>query len=195
MRHGHGAKKDEIDIDAERFFRAIDRAILDYCSKASGLPLVLAALPEHHNLFRKVSHNPALVKQGIKINPASQTTDQLRKLAWKVWEPQYHKKLRDMASEYDHMVSRNSGSDDLNEISKVAVSGRVKTLLVEENKIIAGKIVDPSGTVQKDDLHKPDVDDLLDDLAEKVIKIGGDVYIIQVEFMPTDKGIAAIYRY
>jgi hypothetical protein len=28
MRHGHGSKKDEIHIDSERFFRAVDRAVL-----------------------------------------------------------------------------------------------------------------------------------------------------------------------
>ena len=52
MRHGHGGKKDEVDTDAERFFRAIDRAVLEHHSRPSGLPLILAALPEHHHLFR-----------------------------------------------------------------------------------------------------------------------------------------------
>jgi hypothetical protein len=43
MHHGHGGKKDEADIDAERFFRAIDRAVLEHHSRPSGLPLMLAA--------------------------------------------------------------------------------------------------------------------------------------------------------
>src|SRR5665811_242811 len=32
MHHGHGGKKDEVDIDAERFFRAVDRGILEHLS-------------------------------------------------------------------------------------------------------------------------------------------------------------------
>jgi hypothetical protein len=60
MRHGHGSKKDEVDIDAERFFRSVDRAILEHHSRPSGLPLILAALPEYHTLFRQVSQNPFL---------------------------------------------------------------------------------------------------------------------------------------
>jgi Bacterial archaeo-eukaryotic release factor family 6 len=52
MRHGHGSKKDEVDVDSERFFRAVDRAVLEHHSKPSGLPLILAALPEYHTLFR-----------------------------------------------------------------------------------------------------------------------------------------------
>lgn len=35
MHHGHGAKKDEVDLDAERFFRAVDRAVLEHHSKSS----------------------------------------------------------------------------------------------------------------------------------------------------------------
>ncbi len=45
MHHGHGQKKGEVEIDNERFFRAIDRAILEYHSRPTGLPLMLAALP------------------------------------------------------------------------------------------------------------------------------------------------------
>jgi hypothetical protein len=69
MHHGHGARKDEIDSDAERFFRAVDRAILEHHSRPSGLPLLLAALPEHHHLFRQVSHNPFLMAEAIDIHP------------------------------------------------------------------------------------------------------------------------------
>lgn len=195
MRHGHGSKKDEIDVDAERFFRAVDRAILNQCSKPSGLPLILAALPEHHNLFQKVSHNPFLIKEGIKINPESQSTDQLRKLAWQVWRPQYLENLKELASQYQQMKGHNSGTDDLGEIAKSGAAGRVKTLLVEENKVIPGKIIDDHGEIRKDDLHKPDVDDLLDDLGELVLKMGGEVWIMPQEFMPTKTGAAAIYRY
>jgi len=43
MRHGQGGKKDEVDIDADRFFRVIDRAVLEHYSQPSGLPLMLAS--------------------------------------------------------------------------------------------------------------------------------------------------------
>ena len=42
VHHGSRSKKDEIDSDTERFFRAVDRAILEHHSKPSGLPLILA---------------------------------------------------------------------------------------------------------------------------------------------------------
>lgn len=75
MRHGQGGKKDEVDKDAERFFRAVDRAESENHSKPSGLPLILAALPEHHHLFRQVSHNARLLPSGIDANPDALDAD------------------------------------------------------------------------------------------------------------------------
>jgi hypothetical protein len=40
MHHGQGGKKDEVDIDADRFFRTIDRAVLESHSQPTGLPLM-----------------------------------------------------------------------------------------------------------------------------------------------------------
>jgi hypothetical protein len=50
MHHGQGGKSDEADIDAEKFFRFVAKTINDNYSSTSGLPLILAALPEHQNL-------------------------------------------------------------------------------------------------------------------------------------------------
>lgn len=55
MRYGHGGTSDEADSDAERFFRAVDRAIVEHPSRPTKLPLMLASLPEYYVLCRKVS--------------------------------------------------------------------------------------------------------------------------------------------
>ena len=113
MHHGHGGKKDEVDIDAERFFRAVDRAVLEHHSRPSGLPLILAALPEHHHLFHRVSHNPFLMAEGLTINPDALPIDELRERAWQVVEPQYQARLATLADEFAVAKSKGLGSDDL----------------------------------------------------------------------------------
>jgi hypothetical protein len=100
MRHGHGGKQDKVEIDAERFFRAIDRAVLEHHSRPSGLPLILAALPEHHHLFHRVCHNPFLMAEGLTINPDALPIDEFRELAWQVVEPQYQARLATLADEF-----------------------------------------------------------------------------------------------
>jgi hypothetical protein len=43
MHHGHGSKKDEDDIDLERYFRVLDRALNKHLAGSPALPLILAA--------------------------------------------------------------------------------------------------------------------------------------------------------
>ena len=93
---GSGQKPDEVDADRDRFFRAVDRALLANHSRPSGLPLLLAALTEHHAAFRAVSRNPFLVQRGIEIDPAAVDLEELRRLAWECIEPEYLAQCRPM---------------------------------------------------------------------------------------------------
>ena len=99
IRYGQGSKKDEVDIDMVRFFRAIDRTILEHHSRPSGLPLLLVALPEHHASFRAVSHNPFLMDEGIQKAPVALDIDELRVQAWQHIEPLYLARLALLAFE------------------------------------------------------------------------------------------------
>ena len=140
MRHADGGRLDEAQIDAERFFRAVDRAVLEHHSRPTGLPLILAALPEHHHLFHQVSHNPLLMAEGITINPDALPIDELRQRAWQVVEPQYQARLDTLAHEFAVAKSQGLGSDNLVQVAESAAAGRVATLLIESDRLIGGRI-------------------------------------------------------
>jgi hypothetical protein len=195
MRHGHGGRKDQADIDVERFFRAIDRAVLEHHSRPSGLPLMLAALPQHHGVFHQISHNPFLMAEGLNINPDALPIDELRERAWQVVEPQYQTRLARLADEFEQARSNGLGSSDLAQVAQAAAAGRVATLLIEADRQIAGRLDGATGRVELGNLSHPQVDDLLDDLADLVGKMGGQVLVISSERMPTQTGLAATYRY
>ena len=195
MHHGHGSKKEERDIDTERFFRAIDRAVMEHYSQPSDLPLILAALPEHHHLFQQVSKNPFLVRDGIQFYPDSLSIEELQVLAWQVFEPQHLKQLISVVEEFNQARSNGTGSDDLIQIAQAAISGRISTLLIEADRLIPGHLDNTTGQIEFADLNNPQVDDLLDDLGEMVSNNGGQVLVIPTEQMPTNTGLAAIYRY
>jgi hypothetical protein len=195
MRHGHGSKKDELDIDTERFFRAVDRAILEHHSRPSSLPLILAALPEHHSPFRRVSQNPFLLADGIEADPAALAIDTLRERAWRVVEPRYLARLAGLADEFGAAKFKGLGSEDPSLVAEAAVGGRVATLLIEADRHLPGRIDYASGRIEPDDLAHPEVDDVLDDLGELVLQKGGQMLVVPAERMPTQTGIAAIYRF
>ena len=91
--------------------------------------------------------------------------------------------------------SRHSGSGDLYEVAKAAVSTQVATLLVEADRVIPGVIDRETGAIGSVNPTNSHVDDMLDDLAELVMAKGGEVVIVPAARMPTTSGLAAIYRY
>lgn len=161
MRHGHGGRNEEVEIDAERFFRIIDRAVLEHHSRPSGLPLILAALPEHHGLFHQVSRNPFLTAEGMKVNPESAPAEELRACAWQVIEPQYQARLSALGEEFEQARPKGLGSDDLAQVAEAAAAGRVATLLIEADRQIPGRLDSATGRIKFDDLSHPRVDDLM----------------------------------
>lgn len=193
--HGHGGKKEEVDIDRDRFFRSIDRAILEHHSRPSGLPLMLATLTEYHAPFHAVSHNPFLMDDGIQGNPDALSLDQLRAEAWRIVEPRYLQRLAKFVDDFQIARSRQLGSDDLAQVAQAATAGRVATLLVEDGRQIPGKLDPATAQLEFDDLADPQVDDLLDDLAETVLRMKGDVVVVPMERMPSGTGVAASYRF
>jgi hypothetical protein len=196
MHHGHGGKKEEEGKDTERFFRLIANVIYENYSKPTGWPLILAALPEHHNLFQKLNNNPMLLPKGIPMNPTSVSMDKLITMAWKTMEPEYLQKLDNLADRFEQAKANGKGSDDYKEVAVAAVEGRVDTLLSEADRMIAVRITNlVTGNTQKKDLDNPKVDDLLDDMGELVTKMGGRVLILPSERMPSQTGLAAIFRY
>lgn len=194
-RHGMNVRRELTDKETRQFFRAVDEAIAKTYSKPSGMPLVLAALPEHHSMFREVSDNPALMAQAIDADPASLTVDDLRTRAWDIVLPAYLERLDGLIEQFGTSQANDRGSADLTEIGKAAAAGRIATLLVDADRVVPGRFDPETGHIAFARLEDPDVDDLLDDLGEHTLRSGGEVVIVPPERMPSDTGIAAIYRF
>ena len=194
--HGHGGRKEENEKDTEKFFRVVANTIYEQFTKPTGWPLILAALTEHHSLFQKVNKNPLLITKGITINPSSVSPDILANMAWEIMEPEYNLKLDSLVARFEQARANGKGSDEYKEVAVAAVGGRIDTLIVEADRIIPVRITNlVTGNTQKKDLTNPKVDDLLDDMGELVMKMGGQVMVLPTGKMPSETGLAAIFRY
>jgi hypothetical protein len=195
MVHSSGGKKDEVDLDAERYFRALDRALLEHHSRPSGLPLILAALPEHHHRFRQVSHNPLLLPDGLETNPEALDMAALSQRAWAVVQPQHQARQQAWGEAFQAARASGRGSDDLNAVAQAAAEGRVASLLIEDERQVTGRLDTSTGRVSLAERSDPAVDDLLDDIGELVERMGGEARVIAAQHMPTNTGVAATFRH
>jgi len=195
MHHGHGGRAEEVEKDDERYFREVDRAITEFHSRHSVLPLILATLPEHREMFHRVSHNTHLLETGIDVSPSSVSLEELRKRAWDVVEPFYTQRLKDQLEHFGSARAKGLGGESLESVAAAVATGRVATLLIDGDRLIPGHVDSETGRVIFADLARPDVDDVLDDLASLARRRGGKVIIVPGGQLPVETGIAAIYRY
>ncbi|WP_027994755.1 hypothetical protein [Simplicispira psychrophila] len=194
-RHGTDVQQAASAHATKQFFRAVDQAVMQHYGPSGGMGLILAALPEHHHLFRSISKNPQLRKEALDVHPDAMPLEALRECAWQLVQADYLERLAGLITAYGAAAAKAQGSDALGDIAKAAVAGRVATLLIEADRLIPGHLQTTTGKVTARRLDDPQVDDLLDDLGELVLKAGGDVVVVPVQRMPTSTGAAAIYRF
>ncbi|MBN9518070.1 hypothetical protein J0H58_06060 [bacterium] len=185
---GTDAKREE-----ERFFRAVDRAVWERVSRPSGLPLVLVALPEQQTAFRALSHNPQLLAAGVERGPGQVTGRELLTGTWACVEPGYLARLEKMVDDFYVALDRGQAADDVREVAHAAHAGRVASLMVEADRTAPGRLDPGTGAVRSAaDLEAGDV---LDDLAELVLRRKGEVVVVPRDRMPTATGAAAVFRF
>ncbi len=131
VQHGQGSRKDEQDVDTERFFRVIDKAVSEHHSQQSRLPLLLASLPEYHGIFHEISHNPWLLSESIPVHPDGVSLEELRRRAWEVLEPRYLERTAELREQFGNARARSEATHDLAGAARAAVSGRIATLLID----------------------------------------------------------------
>ncbi len=192
---GQGSRKDEIEVDTERYFRHIDRFILENFSKEMRLPLILVALDEHQGKFRNISKNKFLLNERVNKDPEALPKEDIKAVTWAEMEPLYLKKTQDLIDRYNLQLSKYLGSDDIAEIGRAALEGRIDTLMIESGKVDPGRVNRETGELERGDLQNPELDDILDDIGEMALAAKAEVVVLPKDRMPTKTGIAAIFRY
>ena len=195
MFHGHGGRKDEIDKDTEKYFRYVDKFILDNFSNPMKIPLILVALDEHHGVFNNITNNPYLMDSGIRQDYTALDLGQMRESAWRIIEAFYLEKTKKVISRYNIERAKFKASDDLGQVSRGVVENRVDTILLEADRRITGTINKETGELKRQVKSGSEFDNVLDELAKMVFENKGQVIILPKERMPSTTGAAAIYRY
>lgn len=193
--HGFEDKSAEVDKDTEKFFTHVDKVITENYSKPLGIPLILFALPEHQGEFKKISRNPYLGEDGIKHSHKAYDIGKIHEKAREIADPLYNDKINRRINSFEKAKADSQGSEDIKRVGKAAFENRVETVLIESDRIIPGKMKRETGEIIEYDEDIKGYDDILDDIAETVIKNGGEVMVLPNEKMPTKTGIAAIFRY
>lgn len=196
---GGGGKQEEIDIDRERYFRAIDKSILEHHSRP-GLHLILAALPRNQAAYRAISHNPQLLEEGIALDPALLDAAALRKHASEIITRRHNAWLDTVLERYGAAQGKSLACDNVAEIGEAVFAGRVSVLLVESERTLPGTVDPERGVVQLEAVDgdaRPESSraDVLDQLIPRAVQNGAEVVMVPPGLLPGDTGAAAVFRF
>jgi hypothetical protein len=190
--YGQGGRKEEVDLDTEKFFRYVDKTIFEEFSKKKTIPIILTSVSKNQTIFRKISNNPHLSADGIVLSPESLSDEQLREHVREVLQPEKRRRLKTLVERGAKALADQRASDHVDEIASAAISGQVESLLIDyEKRYLASIDWNTLKIVKKSGEHDTD---LFDEIAKVVLKNRGKVYIIDSAMMPTTTGICAIYR-
>ncbi len=193
--HGHGGGKEPPPEDLLRYFRSVDEALWSELREQKE-PLVLAAPKSYHTPYRSVSRYPHLLREGLQGNYERSRPDELHQLAWPLVVERIEARISKVLEAYGSRVSSRRATDELFEVARCAVQGRVYDLLIADGMHLWGRLDRSTGELE---LHERQMDahddDVLDDLAEAVILRGGDVFALEPGRMPSRSPVAAILRW
>ncbi len=194
---GGSGSKEEHKAWIREYFSQVDDAVIDYLRGKQG-PVVLAGVDFLHPLYRSITNLPNLATRGIDGNIQHLNHAEVHERAWPIIENEIAQQFNDVLAMWERAYGLGNAEMDVATIAHLVLEGRVHLLMIDAGRNIWGKIDWNSAaiTLLNDDELADDLEavDLLDDLAERVIALGGQVRVVDSHDMPSTTGAAAILR-
>lgn len=180
--HGVNTKDEEVEIDWVNYYQAVDN-FLKELDNPDQLPLYLFALPENQTQFKKIAKNPYYSdKAAISGSPAQANINEIKQEAQKLSD-----QLGEVeAQTYQKLINRKF-VDQLVDIVPAAKEGKVSHLFIATSNLVDGFGEDPD--VEYDRRQ------VLNEIADNVIKNGGQAFVLDQKDAPDEKSLLAILRY
>jgi hypothetical protein len=203
---GTGSKQDDIDADTEIFLRHVDTVLGEQVSGRVDRPVVLVATARLAAEFQRLSRNPHLLADHAAKDPHLMSTAELAAAVQPILAAARDRRIARLVAVYEQARDRDQAAGDLADIARAAVAGRVATLLIEADRFEPGQFDRATGAVETDGEQLTDLSrrgdapairtpDLFGALAESVLEHRGEIVALARNAMPTESGVAAIYRW
>jgi hypothetical protein len=194
--HGHQDSDSEEKKELVEFFRAVDKGLMEYLREDPRITLLVCSLDFYFPIYKEVNTYKSLFPEHISANPAEVDLAEIHQKARELLQPHFDKTKQEKLAKFEGLYGTGKTSNDLEEIVNASFDGKVDTLFLEKNADMFG-IYNPSTRKIKveESHHSPNVS-LTNLIAMRVLKDGGNVYLLDREAMPAKFSIAyALYRY
>ncbi len=194
MYHGQGAGKDDKKDEIKKFFRAVDKGLMNILNDRNA-PLVLACVDHYYPVYREVTNYNHLFDEFIGGNPDEEDPILLHEKAWMILENHFRQERETRTERYRDSSSGGKTSADPEKVIPAAVDGRIDTLFLQRDTDHYG-YYDPKKRVIIEDKERNSRVSLYNLAAMNTLKNGGQVYLSSPDEMPVaGTEINALFRY
>ncbi len=196
MFHGHGSGGDD-QLEKDRllqYFQIVNKGLHPYLREGNA-PLVLAGVEYLFPIYREANTYPHLVDGVVAGNPDEESESAIHEKAWKLVAEKFTESEREALSRFRELNAAGRASKNMAKVFSALRENRVDSLFVPIDEQRWGKYDAETNELELHKDRKPGDRDVFDIAAAMAIAQGGTVYAIERERMPTDRDIAAIFRY
>ncbi|MFN3818882.1 hypothetical protein [Blastomonas sp.] len=158
-------------------------------------PLILAATEPMNAMFRSVCSYGHLAEQGIATSPARMTPGELAEAARPILDGIHAALLADVRETFSARENDGRATTQVARAARAATFGAVETLLIDMDEVVPGSIDETTGEITFDDAASAASYGVVDEIAARVLKSGGQVLAVRREDIPNGDSLAAILRY
>src|SRR5215472_785838 len=193
---GQGINRSAVRDDAHRqFFRKVDDA-LGALQKDDHLPVVLGGVGRHVAFYQEVTKDPDAIVGVVAGSHDDPNPTALGRLVWPVFKSGATLRRTRALARLDEAVSANRHASGIDQVWRAAFEKRCQALLVETG------FEHPADLSPQGDRLLPytgrgvaALDDAVDEVIERVIADGGDVFFYNPGVLDLHQRIAAVLRY
>jgi hypothetical protein len=170
-----------------QYARAVDEALRPLL-RGDQLPLVLVAPEPINSIFRNVCSYPHLLDAGIVTNGEEWKVSEVGTAIAEPLKKAQEQRSEELAELIEQRKSQQRVMTDLADVARAASIGAIDTFIVDRSAWEAGH-VDSAG-----ELTLGGDTNVIDQIAGRVIQMGGRVLALPADEMPTERN-TALLRY
>jgi hypothetical protein len=192
---GPGVNRSAVRDDALRqFFRSVDGAVAAV-AKADPLPLVLVGVERNLAFYQEVTRQPGSVAGMLAGNHERTPPSALGKLVWPIFDAGATVRRTEALVRLDRAVSANRHTSGIDQVWREAVRGNCRDLLVEKQFSYPADVSPDGDRLLPHTGRGPgSLDDAVDEIIERVLATGGEVFFYGPGDLEVHQKIAAVRK-
>ncbi|MDO5605719.1 MAG: hypothetical protein Q4G25_11225 [Paracoccus sp. (in: a-proteobacteria)] len=188
--HGDEGQK----VRLRQYCRQIDRALRPLLTGHEE-PMVVVATQPLASVYQSVCSYSEIVEEVVEHAPARMTPAELAELVRPVIDRILSDRITGFRETYEARASEGRATTDVAQAARAATYGAVDAMLVDINHVLPGLVDRETGAVTIDDEDDAVNYGIVDEIAARVIRNGGEVIGVRSDDIPDGKPLAVIMRY